>query len=387
MWQFKNFDRNEFISRYWQKQPCVLRDALVNLPDRFESPVTPEELAGLACEDEVHCRLVIEKDGARPWELRYGPFEEEDFLDLPETHYSLLVSECEKWIPELTDLLDQFRFIPDWRVDDLMISYAPAGGSVGPHVDEYDVFLLQALGSRQWQYCDSPAREPRLIPNLELAILQEFDPDQEIVLNPGDMLYLPPGHAHHGIAQDSCLTYSIGFRAPTANSVLESLVLETEHRGTGLQRYRDAELELERHHAEITDGEIDRFRSLASGLLQQPDAVWRDAIGKMLSDSTVAPPPDDDQPVYVSDLLSCNWLRHPETRMYYHQSEQDITLYCNGSARVLPGSREILEPLQQLCDNREWSTAMIKACIKIEPLESLLIELASSQAILPINDE
>ena len=386
MWQLKDFDSETFIDRYWQKQPCVFRGALLNQADRFESPISPEELAGLACEEDVNCRLVIEKDAASPWQLSYGPFEEQDFLNLPETHYSLLVSECEKWFPELTDLLDLFRFIPDWRIDDLMISYASAEGSVGPHVDEYDVFLLQALGSRRWQFCETPARQPQLIPNLELAILQEFEPDQDIVLDPGDMLYLPPGFAHHGIAVDRCLTYSIGFRAPTATSVLEAFALQTERDGSGLRRYADADLELDRHHAEITDTEIERLQSLATELMRQPGVVWRDVVGKMLSDSPVAPPLDDDQPVYVSDLLSCAWLRHPETRMFYHQAEQNITLYYNGRSREIPRGPEILEHLQQLCDNREWSTEMIKACIKIEPMETLLIELASNQAILPIND-
>ena len=141
MWKLEGFDSAEFVSQYWQKKPCVIRNAFPG----FESLVSPEELAGLACEEDVHCRLVIENTEAGPWQVSYGPFEDQDFLDLPETHYSLLVSECEKWLPELTDLLDQFRFIPDWRIDDLMISYAPENGSVGPHVDAYDVFLLQGL--------------------------------------------------------------------------------------------------------------------------------------------------------------------------------------------------------------------------------------------------
>jgi len=196
MWQLQDFDSEKFINLYWQKQPFILRNAFAEFESWSESLVSPEELAGLACEDDVHCRLVIEKDGSSPWQLRYGPFEEQDFIDLPETHYSLLVSECEKWFPELTDLLDQVRFIPDWRIDDLMISYASAHGSVGPHVDEYDVFLFQAMGSRRWQFCDNRVEQPPLIPDMELAILQEFSPDQDIVLNPGDMLYLPPCISH-----------------------------------------------------------------------------------------------------------------------------------------------------------------------------------------------
>ncbi len=386
MWQLQDFDSTEFISRYWQKQPCVLRNAFLNLDKMAEQLVSPEELAGLACEEDVHARLVIEKDGTSPWQLRYGPFEEQDFLELPETHYSLLVSECEKWFPELADLLDQFRFIPDWRIDDLMISYAPTHGSVGPHVDQYDVFLLQAMGSRHWQFCDAPSEQPQLIPDLELAILQEFEPDQDLVLNPGDMLYLPPGIAHHGIALERCMTYSIGFRAPTSSSVLDAYALETGHLGIGLKRYRDTNLELDRHHAEITDAEIDRFRTLATELLQQSDQVWLDAVGKMLSDSAVAPPHDDDQPVYVSDLLSCAWLRHPETRMFYHQSKQTISFYYNGRVSVLPRSQKVLDHLQQLCANREWSVSLISECLEIEPMEAMLIELATNHAIIPIND-
>ena len=383
MWQLQGFDSAEFISRYWQKRPCVIRNAFID----FESPVSPEELAGLACEEDVHCRLVIENAGDSPWQVRYGPFEEQDFLDLPETHYSLLVSECEKWLPELTDLLDQFRFIPDWRIDDLMISYAPTDGSVGPHVDAYDVFLLQGMGSRRWQFSDSCCEQPELVAGLELAILQHFNPDQEIVLNPGDILYLPPGIAHHGIALDRCMTYSIGFRAPTAASMLESFTLESERIGNNVERYTDADLELvDRHHAEITDTEIEKFKSLATEFLQQSQSLWLDAVGKMLSDSAVALPENSDQPIYISDLQSCAWLRHPETRIFYHRSDKSIEVYYNGRVHELSKEREVLAHLQRLCEHREWSAELINSCIEIEPLKALLIELASNGAIIPEPD-
>ena len=382
MWQLQGFDSEEFISRYWQKQPYVLRNAFAE----FESPVSPEELAGLACEEDVHCRLVIEKDGDSPWQLRYGPFEDEDFLNLPETHYSLLVSECEKWLPELADLLDQFRFIPDWRIDDLMLSYAPKHGSVGPHVDEYDVFLLQAMGSRRWQYCESRIENPKLIPKLDLAILQEFTPDQEIVLNPGDMLYLPPGFAHHGVALERCMTYSVGFRAPDAVTTLESFALEIERLGTNVPRYSDSDLELDRHHAEITGTEIARFRALVIQLLEQSEELWQDAVGKMLSDSPVGQEDENEQPVFVSDLQARGWTRHPETRLIYHRSQQSIQVYYNGRMHELPQRPEILEHLQQLCEKREWSAQLINACIDIEPLEKLLVELATNGAILPLDE-
>ncbi len=382
MWTLQGFDAADFVSNYWQKKPCVIRQALVD----FESPVSPEELAGLACEEDVHCRLVIEKDGASPWQLRYGPFEDKDFLELPETHYSLLVSECEKWLPELGDLLDQFRFIPDWRIDDLMLSYAPQHGSTGPHVDEYDVFLLQALGSRRWQYTESRLEDPQMIPNLDLAILRQFEPEQDIVLNPGDMLYLPPGCAHHGIALERCMTYSIGFRAPDAVATFESFALEIERLGANVPRYSDPELELDRHSAEITDTEITRFRALTVELFEQSPELWRDAVGKMLSDSPVGQDDENDQPVFVSDLQARGWTRHPETRLFFHLGGQNIQVYYNGHMHELAHDPETLECLQQLCAQREWSAQFINRCIDIEPLEKLLVELASNSAILPIED-
>lgn len=383
MWLLQGLDHEQFVHQYWQKQPLVIRNAFAD----FTSPVSPEELAGLACEDEVHCRLVIEKDAETPWQVRYGPFDESDFTSLPQTHYSLLVSECEKWIPELTALLDQFRFVPDWRIDDLMISYAPEHGSVGPHVDQYDVFLLQAQGQRRWLYGEIPLDSAEILPDLELAILQSFQPDQEIVLNPGDMLYLPPGIAHHGIALEPCLTYSIGFRAPTAAAMLESYALECDQLGHIDRRYRDPDLELDRHHSEITDNEIERFKNLATDLLAQPSGIWQDAIGKMLTDSPVTVDDDNLQPMYVSDLLAGDWIRHPETRMMYHQSELDIQVYYNGRMHLLPQGREILSSLQELCERREWSRELIRRCLEIEPLEALLLNLATQGAILKLEDD
>ena len=378
-----NINIKEFVEQYWQKKPCLLRNALPN----FESVVSPEELAGLACEEDVHCRLVLEDSDDKPWALRYGPFEEQDFLDLPESNYSLLVSECEKWMPELYDLLEQFRFIPDWRIDDLMISYAPAGGSVGPHVDQYDVFLLQALGTRRWQYRETPSQDDPVIDGLDLAILQNFKPDQDVVLNPGDILYLPPGYAHHGIALERCMTYSIGFRAPNAASALESVVLESERLEATTERYRDADLELERHHAEITDQEIERFRDMAARLLEQSPELWRDAIGKLLSDSAVTAPDDNErESVNLSDLQASGWIRHPESRILYHRSAQAIEVYYNGQMHELPLQPEILEQLQKLCENYQWSVELMHESIEIEALRNLLIELATSHAILPLTD-
>ena len=380
--QLQGFDKFEFIHQYWQKKPCLIRQAI---PD-FESPITPEELAGLACEEEVHSRLVIEKDGNSPWELSYGPFPEEVFLALPETHYSLLVSECEKWIPELADLIDLFRFIPDWRIDDLMVSYAPPGGSVGPHTDEYDVFLLQAQGHRKWQYSNRRVDNPVLIPGLDLAIMQHFSGDQEAILEPGDMLYLPPGIAHHGVAVDACMTFSIGFRAPTAIEVLESFTLEASRQNSALNRYSDPDLETSRHFAEITQQEIDRFRAMALAAMEQPEYLWVDSVGKLLSDSIVASKDPDFAPTRRHSLFEQNWTISPESRMLYYCSDSDISFYCNGQCYKLPNSDSVIDFIQNLCEVRFLSAASIEACRMQKPLIEMLFELEKTGALLPAEE-
>ena len=379
MWLLHNLDPAEFIGKYWQKKPCLIRGAF---PD-CTSPISAEELAGLACEDGINCRLVVERGGQIPWQVRYGPFKEDDFTSLPASHYSLLVSECEKWIPELNELLDQFNFIPRWRIDDLMVSYAPEHGSVGAHIDQYDVFLLQVEGQRCWSYDNSPTENPKLIEGLELAILESFHPEQEAVLQPGDMLYLPPGVAHHGIALEPGLTYSIGFRAPTVLSALESFVLEIDQDNAANQRYHDPDLEIGRHAYAITDREINRFRELALNLLEQSSHSWQDAIGKMLTDSSVSLTTSAEAPFDASNLLKDGWIKHPDTRILFHQAESEIRVYCNGRSHHLPNQTEIIECLHQLCSQREWSIELIHDCIAIDSIKKLILALAAESAIVP----
>ena len=164
----------KFLRDYWQQKPLLVRKAIPG----FKSPISPEELAGLACDEEVVSRLVMERGGRTPWELRRGPFTEEDFLELPETHWTLLVSDVEKQAPDMAGLIEPFRFVPDWRIDDLMISYAPEHGTVGPHVDDYDVFLLQGLGRRRWQISTQPIDPDNFRPDVELRIMDEFEAEQ-----------------------------------------------------------------------------------------------------------------------------------------------------------------------------------------------------------------
>jgi 50S ribosomal protein L16 3-hydroxylase len=199
-----------FMREHWQKKPLLVRGALPDLRD----PLTPEEIAGLACEEGVESRIVRERGGSAPWEVTFGPHPESRFASLPARGWTLLVQELNRHVPEAALLLEHFAFVPNVRVDDVMVSYAAPGGSVGPHLDSYDVFLVQGMGERRWKFDTRPTKDARFREGLDLRILERFTPDADEVLRAGDMLYLPPGFAHHGIAVTPCLTYSIGFRAP-----------------------------------------------------------------------------------------------------------------------------------------------------------------------------
>src|SRR3546814_488027 len=200
----------DFLRDYWQKKPLLIRNALPG----FVSPIEPEDLAGLACEDAALSRLVRHDRERDAWTVRHGPFREEEFPGLGDRDWTLLVQDVDKWDADIAALLPKFDFLPRWRIDDVMVSFAATGGSVGAHVDQYDVFLLQALGHRRWQVDTRDDPPLHFRKDAEIRLLQRFTPSHDWVLAPGDMLYLPPGVPHHGVAEDPCLTFSIGMRAP-----------------------------------------------------------------------------------------------------------------------------------------------------------------------------
>lgn len=217
-----DLDPAGFLAEYWQKRPLLVRGAMAG----FSAPISPEELAGLACVDEVDCRIVLESAGVRPWELRPGPFDEATFAGLPERGWTLLVQEVDRHDPEVARLWEGLRFLPNWRTDDVMVSYAAPGGGVGAHVDNYDVFLLQGQGRKRWRVEGRPRGddEETLIEGADLRVLDRFRPEREWVLEPGDLLYLPPRHAHEGVALDACTTFSLGFRAPSRRELVGGLL-------------------------------------------------------------------------------------------------------------------------------------------------------------------
>lgn len=203
-----------FLLRHWQRRPLFVRGAL----PRFLDPLTPEQLFALACEPEIESRLVLVRGGRRPYQRSFGPQRPRRLARLKRSHWTLLVQGVDRHVPAVARLRGLFSFIPRWRIDDVMVSFAVRGGSVGPHVDNYDVFLLQGRGRRRWQIQSRPDRGLRR--GLDLQVLRRFEPDREELLGPGDMLYVPPGVAHHGMALEDSLTYSIGFRAPSHRTLV-----------------------------------------------------------------------------------------------------------------------------------------------------------------------
>ncbi|TIH08148.1 cupin domain-containing protein [Pseudomonas leptonychotis] len=332
----------EFMRDYWQKKPLLVRQAIPG----FESPISPDELAGLALEEEIESRLVIEH-GERPWELRRGPFAEDAFAELPERDWTLLVQAVDQFVPEVAELLEEFKFLPKWRIDDVMVSFAAPGGGVGPHFDNYDVFLLQGFGSRRWQIgqmCDS---DSPTLQHADLKILAEFVKTEEWVLEPGDMLYLPPLLAHCGTAEDDCMTYSVGFRAPSAAEVLTHF---TDFLGQFLpdeERYSDADAQPTSDPTQIQRDSLDRLKALLTEHMSD-ERLLMTWFGQFMTEprypELIAGTEIDEDNLLASLEDGAVLIRNPSARLAWSEVGEDLVLFASGQSRLLSASlRELLK--------------------------------------------
>ncbi len=352
---------SQFLAEYWQKKPLLIKQAIPN----FKGLLSPDELAGLACEDDVQARIVEYKKGK--WSAKHGPFDEADFAKLPEKttenhNWTLLVQSVNHFLPEAAEMLQQFDFIPHARLDDLMVSYAPNGGGVGPHFDSYDVFLLQGQGKRLWRI--SEQTDLTLVEGAPLRILKQFETAQEWLLEAGDMLYLPPHLAHWGIAvsdgAQDCMTYSIGFRAPKNQELATEFLgfLQDQLNQDALiinGIYQDPDLTLQTHAAEISKEMISKVSANLEKL------QWQ----KMLNDGAL-----------VGEFLG-NYLSEPKNHVIFEPNKKiplakfaekmqlhglaldfksqmlfvDATFYLNGESFTCTNASANL--LKTLADKRE----------------------------------
>ena len=367
-----NLDRDKFLAQHWQSKALLIRNAI----SEFKPPVSSHELAGLALEDQVESRLVECRDNV--WKVHHGPFHTDDFDRDPP--WTLLVQAVDHYFPEVAALRKLIDFIPQWRVDDIMVSYAAEGGSVGPHYDNYDVFLLQGSGERLWklgQFCDDTTA---LLPHDELRILDAFETSEEHLLRCGDILYVPPGTAHWGIAQSECMTFSIGFRAPRisdmvsrwADQLLEKLEPETF--------YRDAKRAPMARPGEIHQRDLDRALAQLQGALDQADGShW---FGELVTDPHDTPLQDEDDLAQARAVLKDGPKiveLHPAAKLAWQQDARNIVVFANGECQKFDES--VLPSLLILCESWRLTASDMKTALADTGTVVLLNYLVDSGVI------
>lgn len=320
-----NFDVQDFLTNYWQQKPMVIRKA-------YDEPfwLEPGDLAGLACEEDIEARIIMQSDGQ--WPVECGPFEEQRFTSLPEKNWTLLVQAVDQWIPEVRDILNDFEFLPSWRLDDLMVSYAPVGGTVSQHYDFFDVFLIQGEGSRKWQIGQVCGSHSELLPDTSVRILKNFDVKMEVVLEPGDILYIPAKHAHLGVSVEDSLTYSVGFRAPSIRDIVDGIATSALEGLLEDQRYQDSLESLQAPKGEIPKEAVAQLQKMITEALANESLVssW---LGEYVTERKY---PD-------LELLgdeNCQWReslnqglgieKNAASRFAYINAEATCTLYVDG---------------------------------------------------------
>lgn len=376
------FDSKNFLAQYWQKKPVLLSKLI---PD-FNDSLAPEELAGLACEELVESRLVTEFESGK-WKLRQGPFEESDFTQLPQSNWTLLVQAVDQWVEDVADIKTLFNFLPSWRIDDIMISFAAQGGSVGPHYDYYDVFLLQGQGERSWKIgerCDSDAA---LIPGEDLNLLQNFEAVAEYNLSAGDALYVPPRFAHWGTATSDSLCYSIGFRAPSMAEMIEGFSDFIIKDQDPAQRYEDSSVQSELRNSEIKLELLDAsYRQLTERLAgKQQFASWFGChVSQPKYPELIQPLDEELSPQDFAALLAdgIQLTKNPSSRFAFMESvaKNRVLLFVDGAMASF--SMRQLSNIVALCEAPESVAGTASDLLEDPEAAELLRRLLNQGSLL-----
>ena len=371
MFQFPDAISTEgFLERYWQKALLFMPQALPGeLPE-----LSADELAWLATLDDVESRLVFteQKDDATHYRVEHGPFDAKMLAALPAENWTLLVQDVEKHLPEFRVLLGEASFIPDWRIEDLMVSFAVAGGSAGPHRDNYDVFLCQGTGRREWRMAPAKAAL-KTIESGGLLLLEPFIDDSPVTASDGDVLYLPPGVAHWGIATEACMTYSIGMRAPTLSEFSASLAriddnASIEYAGNDSPFYSDPDLTAdEAEPGLISARALDRARTCFLSGANLPHDDFAYAFGCVVSDvkAWLAPevPGAAEVDAFLKSSAEGSEVRvHGMARLAFLTSGKRNFVFANGFGKTVSPAQQ--EDFRRLCANRAATEDLLQSMLK-----------------------
>lgn len=341
-----------FIRDYWQKKPLVIRQGFNN----FKDLLTPEEMAGLACDDLVESRRVYKSEGE--WQAEFGPFE--SYEHLGESDWTLVVQALNNWLPGAEKLIQCFDFIPRWRFDDVMVSYATPGGGVGPHIDLYDVFICQGSGRRRWRVGDrGPHKEFAAHP--ALLHTEAFDPIIDVELLPGDILYLPPGYPHDGVTLEASMSFSVGYRTASAKDMVSALADHLIDNELGCDQIEDPDRELCQQSGRVNATDLARIKTQLLATLD--DKLISEFSGRYLTNSKCELDlPEDNLGFECDDVIEM--LKEQElTRLgglralYFDTSVSQGILYINGEQVNLP--LELADVIPVLCDNQMLSATSL----------------------------
>lgn len=362
-----NLDIAQFLSEYWQKKPLLIKNAF----PQFEDPISADELAGLACEEEISSRIVVTKDN--DWEVVQGPFE--DYDSYGETHWQLLVQAVNHWYPDSQPFVDAFRFLPDWRFDDLMASFATPSGGVGPHVDNYDVFIIQGEGERRWTVGDNTPQQRRG-GNPNSPLVEDFTPIIDAVLEKGDMLYIPPGFPHCGETLTVAMSYSIGFRAPSQQELVSEIADYLLDKNLGQQRFTSIS-EPDSPGVISQEHQLGLMNLLAQ--LSQDPHSYQVVLGKLLSQNRFELDICEGEEAYTeADLQDAfdqgaGISRIGGLKVLRLENDANSRLFINGEVYELPNTPE--EVLAILSDNVSLGSDIASTLCQHDEVQSLLLTL------------
>ncbi len=375
---FAQFDTAAFLQDNWQKRPLLIRNPWAD----WHNPLEPDELAGLACEEPgVESRLITRRpDGLV---LESGPFPEDRFSKPEAAPWTLLVQAVDHHVPEVAAMLGAFRFVPAWRIDDVMVSYATDGGGVGPHFDQYDVFLVQGLGQRRWRVGPCCDASTSLLPHEDLRLIADFAATDEWVLEPGDILYVPPGFAHDGVAiGDDCMTYSVGFRAPSRGDLVESWSAHLADTLPEDDRYTDADLAVQANPGEITAPALARLHAMVTDAMADRAAFarWFGAYNSLpkYAETDWRPEAPIGQAAVQALLAQRQPLnRNPASRFaFIRQAGDALCLFVDGQSFDCTGS--VATVAEQVCASPSLTVdPALAASVPVARLIAALIDQGS----------